>query len=109
VQFQSPAAAHAATEVDGKQVDEKLKLVAKISDPSRKQNRSGAVEEGREVHVSNLDYKASETDLKELFSAFGTVEQARIPTKANGGSRGFGFVVFDNKVIPDVADGWYSD
>lgn len=54
--------------------------------------------EGREIHVSNVDFKASEDDLKELFSQYGTVELARIPKKADGGSKGFGFVVFSSKV-----------
>lgn len=54
--------------------------------------------EGREIHVSNLDWKASENDLKELFSRYGTVEVARIPTKVDGGSKGFGYVVFSSKV-----------
>lgn len=54
--------------------------------------------EGREIHVSNVDFKANEEDLKELFSKYGTVEVARIPRKADGGSKGFGFVVFSSKV-----------
>lgn len=54
--------------------------------------------EGREIHVSNVDFKASEDDLKEVFSKYGTVEVARMPRKADGGSKGFGFVVFSSKV-----------
>lgn len=54
--------------------------------------------EGREIHVSNVDFKASEDDLKELFSKYGTVEISRIPKKADGGSKGFGFVVFSSQV-----------
>ena len=54
--------------------------------------------EGREIHVSNLDWKASEEDLKGFFSKFGKVEVARIPRKADGGSKGFGYVVFPSKV-----------
>ncbi|KAL1997616.1 hypothetical protein VTN02DRAFT_1299 [Thermoascus thermophilus] len=53
--------------------------------------------EGREIHVSNLDWRAGENDLKELFAPYGTVELARIPTKVDGGSKGFGYVVFSSK------------
>ena len=98
VQFQTSASAYSATELDKKVVGDKLSLVVKISDPSRRGDRSGPVEEGREIHISNLDWKASEDDLVELFTAYGRVEAARIPKKANGGSKGFGFVVFANKV-----------
>lgn len=77
----------------------KLPLVVKISDPTKRQERTGPTEEGREIHVSNLDWKATEDDLVELFAAYGQVEAARIPRKANGASKGFGFVVFQTKVF----------
>lgn len=54
--------------------------------------------EGREVHVSNIDFKANEDDLKEVFAKYGAVELVRIPRKADGSSKGFGYVVFSSKV-----------
>ncbi|PGH23538.1 hypothetical protein AJ80_02318 [Polytolypa hystricis UAMH7299] len=99
VQFQSSSSAHAATALNDKSVTERLKLVVKISDPSRRQERTGPVAEGREIHVSNLDWKATDDDLKDLFAKYGKVEGAKIPTKADGGSKGFGFVVFSTKAI----------
>jgi squamous cell carcinoma antigen recognized by T-cells 3 len=54
--------------------------------------------EGREIHVSNLNWKVTEQELKDFFSQCGTVEVARIPTKVDGSSKGFGFVVFSSKV-----------
>lgn len=98
VQFRESDQAYRATRLDGTTVGEKLQLVAKISDPSRKRDRSGPMYEGREVHVSNVDWKASEDDLKELFSKYGTVEMVRIPRKVDGGSKGFGYVVFSSQV-----------
>lgn len=98
VQFASSGEAYSATQLDGTTVGDDLNLVAKISDPSHKQDRQGPMYEQREIHVSNVDFKASENDLKELFSKYGTVEFVRLPQKANGGSRGFGFVVFSSKV-----------
>ncbi|OAX81674.1 hypothetical protein ACJ72_03988 [Emergomyces africanus] len=114
VQFQTASAAHAATELNGMQQavagdsagstgSTKLPLVVKISDPTRRQDRTGPTEEGREIHVSNLDWKATEDDLVELFAAFGEVEAARIPRKANGASKGFGFVVFKAKEPAEAA------
>jgi RNA recognition motif-containing protein len=98
LQFKSSAEAYSATKLDGSAVGDNLRLVAKISDPAQKQERQGAMHEGREIHVSNVDFKASEDDLKGVFSKYGTVEVARMPRKADGGSKGFGFVVFSSKV-----------
>ncbi|EEP81269.1 conserved hypothetical protein [Uncinocarpus reesii 1704] len=103
VQFASTVDAHAALELDQEPVGENLHLVVKISDPSKRQARSGAFEEGREIHISNLDWKATEDDLVELFMAFGKVEVARIPTKADGGSKGFGFVAFSTPETANAA------
>ncbi|XHG09740.1 hypothetical protein AWENTII_012782 [Aspergillus wentii] len=97
VQFKASSEAYKATELHGSTVGDNLQLVAKISDPSHKQDRHGPMHEGREVHVSNVDWKASEGDLKDLFSKYGKVEAARIPKKVDGGSKGFGYVVFSSK------------
>lgn len=98
MQFREPGQAYSATQLDGHTVGTDLQLVAKVSDPTHKQDRRGPMYEGREIHVSNIDWKASENDLKELFSQYGTVETVRIPRKVDGGSRGFGYVVFASKV-----------
>ncbi|KKK23455.1 pre-mRNA splicing factor (Prp24), partial [Aspergillus rambellii] len=97
VQFKTSAAAHSATKLDGSTVGNGLHLVVKISNPSRKQDRHGPMYEGREVHVSNIDWKATEDDLKELFSKYGTIELVRIPKKVDGGSKGFGYIIFSSK------------
>ncbi|KAL2852209.1 hypothetical protein BJX68DRAFT_61914 [Aspergillus pseudodeflectus] len=103
VQFKTSAGAHSATKLDGSTVGNGLHLVAKISDPTRKQDRHGPIYEGREIHVSNVDWKANEQDLKELFERFGTVELVRIPRKVDGGSKGFGYVVFSSKEEANAA------
>ncbi|EZF38461.1 hypothetical protein H102_07338 [Trichophyton rubrum CBS 100081] len=97
VQFISSSSAYAATELDKKDLGDGLELVVKISDPSQRQARSGAYEEGREIYVCNIPYKTTEGDLVELFTAYGDVESVRIPTKVNGDTRGFGFVTFATK------------
>jgi RNA recognition motif-containing protein len=98
VQFKSSNQAKAATDLDGSAQDGKLKLVAKISDPTKKQDRSGAMHEGREVHVANLDWSATEEEIKEIFSKYGKVETVRIPRNVQGNSKGMAFVGFSNKV-----------
>ncbi|KAL4763811.1 U6 snRNP complex subunit PRP24 [Aspergillus foveolatus] len=97
LQFKTSVAAHSALALDGSAVGNGLHLVVKISDPSRKQDRNGPIYEGREIHVSNVNWSANEDDLKELFSRFGTVELVRLPRKVDGGSKGFGYVVFSSK------------
>ena len=95
IQFKSRDDAHAATEMDDHILDDGLKLVVKLSDPTRKQKRSGALEEGREVYIKNLDWSANEGDVKAIFARFGAVLSVRIPKKVDGKSKGFGFVVFE--------------
>lgn len=100
VQFESSSQAQAATALDGKGVDDGLKLVARISNPSAKKGREGADLEGREIYVSNFHWSANESDLKELFSKYGRVKRVRLPRKVDGKHQGFGFVVFSSKVVP---------
>ena len=98
VQFKSSSQAEAATEQNGKPVDGKLKLVAKISNPSIKEDRTGPLHEGREVYISNVNWNATEEELSEVFSRHGHVEKVRIPRKVDGKSKGVAFVVFATKV-----------
>lgn len=99
VQFKTASQASSATGIDGFEVDGH-KLVVKISDPSRKKDRSGAIYEGREVYVSNVDWNATEEDVREVFAKYGTVEKVRIPRSVAGKSKGVAFVVFSSMVRP---------
>ena len=48
---------------------------------------------GRKLYVGNLPYSATETSLREAFSASGTVETVSLITdRDTGQSKGFGFV-----------------
>lgn len=96
IQFANAEQAMAAAQLDGKAIG-KLHLLAKISDPSAQKAREGAVEEGREVYVANVDWHAKEDEVKELFSKFGSVETVRIPKNMKGQSKGVAFVVFKTK------------
>ncbi len=48
---------------------------------------------GRKLYVGNLPYSATETSLREAFSASGTVDSVTVITdRDTGQSKGFGFV-----------------
>ena len=49
------------------------------------------------IYIANISFKASEADLKNLFSQHGEVTSAKIITdRETGRSRGFGFVEMPN-------------
>jgi RNA recognition motif-containing protein len=49
------------------------------------------------IYAGNLSYSTTDTDLREAFSAFGTVDSARvIADKFTGQAKGFGFVEMSN-------------
>ena len=48
---------------------------------------------GKKVYVGNLSYETSQTDLEEMFGAYGTVESAQIINdRDTGRSKGFAFI-----------------
>lgn len=50
------------------------------------------------IYVGNLSYKVNEDDLKQLFEEYGEVSSVNlISDKYTGQSKGFGFVVMENK------------
>ena len=98
IQYKSPSQALSATELDGQKLDGNLAITAKLSDPGQKQDRHGAMHEGRELYLANVDWRATKAEVKEAFSIFGEVESVRIPTKVGGASKGIAFVVFTSKV-----------
>lgn len=61
------------------------------------------------LYVGNLPYRANETTVRELFSAYGTVESVRLmKDKHTGKRRGFGFVEISadgiDKAIAELND-----
>ncbi len=52
---------------------------------------------GKKLYVGNLSYGMSDTDLRNLFEAHGTVQSAQvIMDRETGRSKGFGFVEMDS-------------
>lgn len=50
------------------------------------------------IYVGNLSYKVDENDLKGIFEEYGEVTSVKVITdKYSGQSKGFGFVVMENK------------
>ena len=58
----------------------------------------------KSLYVGGLPYSVAEEKLHELFSAYGTVESARVITdKYTGQSRGFGFVEMSSSAEAEQA------
>lgn len=89
-----PEEARAATVMNEKVLDNNHRLVALISDPGAKKSRTGALSEGRELFVGNVDHGATDEEIKELFSQYGTIESLRRPKSMNGNFKGSCFVVY---------------
>jgi len=56
------------------------------------------------LYVGNLSYSTGESDLRELFAAYGAVESVAVITDRDSGrSKGFGFVEFANDAEGNAA------
>jgi RNA recognition motif-containing protein len=101
VQFLTSDMAKAAeTALDHKMLDGAHRLVAKISDPDAKKQRSGAQAEGRELYVKNIERSAPDHEIKKFFEQYGTVVSMNIMKLVGGKRTGAAFVVFSS---PDEA------
>lgn len=96
VEFLTSEMAKAAeAAMDGMKIDGLHTLLAKISDPNRKQARSGAQQEGRELFVKNFDkFKDSPEEIRKLFEQYGEIEKFNLIRGMNGQLLGNGFVAY---------------
>uniref|UniRef100_A0A672LTN6 RNA-binding protein 28-like n=1 Tax=Sinocyclocheilus grahami TaxID=75366 RepID=A0A672LTN6_SINGR len=80
---------------DNKKKKKKVKTEEETKSPAKstgiKKNKLKA-----RLIIRNLSFKCEEDDLKQIFSEFGTVMDAKIPLKPDGKKRGFAFVQFKN-------------
>ncbi|MBU0754835.1 MAG: RNA-binding protein, partial [Planctomycetes bacterium] len=59
---------------------------------------------GKNLYVGNLSYDVNDSSLEEMFSAHGTVENAKvINDRETGRSKGFGFVEMSNDTEAQAA------
>lgn len=103
ISFRDREASAKAVQKDGLLLDEKFKLLAKYSDPGQKKNREGALSEGREIHISNLDSGITEESLKDIFSKYGKVLRVNLPRNMSGKTKGFAFMDFETKDQAETA------
>ncbi|KAK3698897.1 Splicing factor [Vermiconidia calcicola] len=97
VQFLTSDMAKAAeAAMDGKLLEKNYKLMAKISDPDAKKQRSGAQAEGRELFVKNLERDAPDHEIRTLFEQYGKVVSLNVVKLVNGKKTGTAFVVFSS-------------
>ncbi|PKS07433.1 hypothetical protein jhhlp_006037 [Lomentospora prolificans] len=101
--FREEEAASKAVKLDGRLLEGKFKLEVKYSDPTSRRKRQGAVSEGREVRVANLDDSVKEEDIRDVFSKYGDI--ARVSTVASRRGKGFSsaFVEFEKKEYAERA------
>lgn len=97
VSFRDREASAKAVKMEGTVLDGRYKLLAKYSDPGHKKSREGAVAEGREIHVTNLDRSVTEAELRDVFSKSGKVTRVNIPVSLGGKNRGFAYLDFETK------------
>lgn len=58
----------------------------------------------KKLFIGNIEWSATDEELKDFFSQYGAVEEAVIINdKFSGRSRGFGFVTFENEADADKA------
>jgi RNA recognition motif-containing protein len=77
-----------------------------VREQSKKQQIVRAVKNlmNSKMYVGNLAWSATENDIRELFSQYGTVTDVAIPTdRESGRPRGFAFVTMDSKEGMDAA------
>ena len=97
VSFQDQEASAKAVKLDGTVLEKTFKLVVKYSDPGHKKAREGALAEGREIHINNLDRSTNEKELKDVFSKYGKITRVNIPLTLAGKNKGFAFMDFETK------------
>ncbi|KAK9489053.1 hypothetical protein V1508DRAFT_447244 [Lipomyces doorenjongii] len=110
LQYKRPEEAHAAQQAldgspappisstDAEHKTKARKLVVKISDPSQKHHRQGAVYEGRELFIRNIPISIKEPEIHKMFEKYGPLERVHLPSKDElfHTHQGFGFVSFES-------------
>ena len=97
VQFLTSEMAKAAeTALDEKMLDGNHRLLAKVSDPDAKKQRSGAQAEGRELFVKNIERSAPDHEIKTFFGEYGNVISMNVMKLVSGKRTGTAFIVYSS-------------
>ena len=87
-------------EIDGKALEAKFAQRGADTEDDAKKSKSGIATKSTKVLVKNLPFEISKKEVRELFSAYGTVKSLRLPRKAvptatgAQSTRGFAFLEF---------------
>lgn len=85
----------AQTAMDGLKIDGVHTLLARISNPEKKQARSGAQQEGRELFLRNFNkFEESEDDIRKLFEQYGDIEKFNLLRTMDNKFLGTGFISY---------------
>ncbi|KAF8584488.1 hypothetical protein K439DRAFT_1633508 [Ramaria rubella] len=103
IQYTSPSAAASALSLHGHEYEAGRSLTVHISNPERKQERSDASANAREIYVAGLSQSVNQNDLRKLFEPFGTISGIRLILDDKGNAKGFGFVEFEDKDSANAA------
>ena len=103
VQFKTSEDAQQALDMNGIELEPGLEVSVHISDPDKKHDRSGPAEEGRQLFIRNLPFKASEKDLTRQFSKYGEVESVKMPLDDKGRKKGYAFLTLNSVDAADAA------
>lgn len=95
------------TNIDGNTVELKRSDRTLSTDVNRnpRKTTNNSPPTGSKIMVRNIPFQAKESEVKEIFNAFGEIKAARLPKKNTPGvesHRGFGFIEFFNKSDAEV-------
>lgn len=65
---------------------------------------------GERIYVGNLPFKTTDDELRQLFEAYGSVEQADvIRYKKSGRSKGYAFVIIDDGAAEQAVEALHNN
>jgi polyadenylate-binding protein len=103
VHFESEdSAINAINKVNGMLLNGKEVFVAKFVPKSQRQSTNKS-KSFTNIYVKNLSQEYDDQMLRQLFEPFGNIMSTKVMTDANGKSRGFGFVSFDDSEMAENA------